>query len=180
MTYSKDGADQSNIQAASANIEQFQDATQTNISMQNAAVAVALKDSQATATQASYQANFNAQVASATAENVETGRYTARRVLDGTDVNGDSSWAVAYENGSDQANRQVANVDITQIQLIEQLNVNEQFSAIAFATCDGNASAEQVNYEVNENVQLAEGSAANASDSSESGKEEESKEEKVC
>ncbi|RBI59268.1 hypothetical protein DMJ13_24220 [halophilic archaeon] len=161
VTRSKDGSEQSNQQVASADIDQVQSVGQENINIQNAAIAVALEDSQATATQASYQGNFNAQIASATAVNVEDGRYSASKVMDGTDAKGDESWAVAYENGGDQANQQTADVDITQLQLIEQLNVNEQFSAIAFATNCGNASAEQVNYQVNENVQIAEGTATN-------------------
>lgn len=156
MTHSKDGKTQSN-QVASADITQVQSVGQENINLQNAAVAVALKDSQATATQASYQANFNAQIAEATAVNVEDGHHKACKVMDGTDVKGDDSWAVAYDNG----NQQTATVDITQLQVVEQLNINDQFSAVAFATNCGDASAEQLNYQVNENIQLAEATAVN-------------------
>jgi hypothetical protein len=165
MTRKQDCTTQSNKQAASANIEQIQSVGQENLSMQNAAVAVALDDSQSTATQANYQANFNAQVASATAVNIEDGSRKVVGVLNGTDVKGDGSWAVSYDNGG---NKQIANVDITQTQYVEQLNVNEQHSAIAFAANDGNASAEQVNYQVNENVQVTEATAVNENDGKQS------------
>ncbi|WP_227357536.1 hypothetical protein [Haladaptatus salinisoli] len=164
MTHSKNGSDQSNIQTASANIEQFQEVSQLNVNEQNTAVAVALDDSSATATQVNYQANLNAQVAEATALNIDTGQYKACKVMKGTDIKGDDSWAVAYDNGK-QTTQQAADVDITQVQFVEQLNVNEQLSAIAFAINDGNATAEQANYQVNTNVQKAEAAAVNTSDS---------------
>lgn len=159
-TKPKDKSKQSNSQVASANIEQVQCVGQQNINMQNAAVAVALDDSQATATQASYQANFNAQVAEATALNVEDSHQKVRKVMSGKNMNGDDSWAVSYDNG----NAQTATVDISQLQIVNQLNVNEQFSAIAVAKHCGNATAEQLNYQVNENIQVAEATAVNKGD----------------
>ncbi|WP_227356833.1 hypothetical protein [Haladaptatus salinisoli] len=157
---SDDGA-QSNSQNASANVSQFQNVSQQNINLQDAAVAIALNDSQATATQVSYQANFNAQIASANAVNLKDGNYEATTVLNGTDVKGDGSWAVSYDDGDEQVNEQHAIANITQVQYVEQLNVNEQYSAVAFATNGGCANAEQVNYQVNENVQVAESNATN-------------------
>jgi hypothetical protein len=76
-------------------------------------------------------------------------------------MNGDESWAVAYENGESETQQQTVEVDIEQVQLIEQLNVNEQFGAIAFATARGESVAEQLNFQVNENVQMAEATAVN-------------------
>jgi hypothetical protein len=172
VTHSEGGENQANVQAASANVDQFQDVQQKNVSMQNAAVAVALDKSQAMATQASYQGNFNAQVASASAVNVEEGQYEASKVMEGNDAKGDDTWAVTYDNGSKQANEQIAAADIKQTQYIEQLNVNEQYSAVALATNDGKASAAQVNYQVNENVQAAEADAGSGSGSDGNGNDD--------
>ncbi|WP_076431617.1 hypothetical protein [Haladaptatus litoreus] len=167
---SKKCTSQSNKQGAKANIEQFQDVSQENISMQNAAIAIGLDGSEATATQASYQANFNAQVASATAVNVDEGTKKVFAVMDGTDAKGDNSWAVSYDNGSGQVTKQKALAVVKQAQYIEQLNVSEQTSAIAFATNDGNASAEQLNYQLNENIQAAESTAINTDSQHSNGK----------
>lgn len=156
-----DGSGQSNVQAASAEIDQFQDVAQTNVSMQNAAVAVGLGDSRATATQVSYQANFNAQVADAAALNVDVGQFGARRVMSGQNAQGDDSWAVSFENGGSPGDEQLADVDIEQIQIVEQLNESNQTGAIAVAINDGRASAEQLNAQVNRNAQAAESVAAN-------------------
>ncbi len=156
-----DGADQSNTQEAAADIDQFQEVSQRNINLQNAAVSIALGASVATATQASYQGNFNAQVAEASAVNIEVGDWKATAVLSGMDANGDGSWAVSYDNGAEQVNQQAAIADIDQAQYVEQLNVNEQYSSVAFAIDDGNASAEQINYQLNQNEQIAESESSN-------------------
>ncbi|NUC73648.1 hypothetical protein HTZ84_15280 [Haloterrigena sp. SYSU A558-1] len=161
LTRSKAGAEQSNAQAASADVTQVQSVGQENINLQNAAVAVGIDDSQATARQESYQGNFNAQVASAEALNVDKSHRSTNAVVTGTDRSGDGSWAVAYDTGNGESSQQVAEVDIDQLQLVEQLNVNEQFGAVAYATDCGDAVAEQLNYQVNENVQLTEARASN-------------------
>ncbi|WP_266079703.1 hypothetical protein [Haladaptatus caseinilyticus] len=155
------GEGQSNTQGASASIDQFQDVSQQNINLQNAAVSVALDYSDATATQASYQANFNAQIAEAVAVNINEGAEKATAVLNGMDANGDGSWAVSYDKGGKQVSEQTAIANIVQEQYVEQLNVNEQYSAIAYAEDDGSATAEQLNYQVNQNAQVAESEASN-------------------
>lgn len=161
LTHSRDGSQQSNIQAAAANVEQFQAVRQLNANEQNTAVAVAVNDSTATATQASYQGNFNAQIAKAVALNIDAGQSKASKVVTGRDLKGDDTWAVAYDKGSAQTTQQVAEADITQMQFVEQLNVSEQFVAIAVALDDGSATAEQVNFQVNQNVQQAQATAGN-------------------
>ncbi|SIQ67167.1 hypothetical protein SAMN05421858_0029 [Haladaptatus litoreus] len=160
----KTGKDQANTQDAEADIDQFQGVNQLNINLQNAAVSVALDKSDSYATQASYQGNFNAQVAEAAAVNIDEGNWKAATVLNGTDAKGDGSWAVSYDNGGDQVNQQTAIADIDQAQYVEQLNVNEQYSAVAYAENDGTAMAEQLNYQVNQNEQIAESEASNESD----------------
>ncbi len=159
-----DGSAQSNEQGAESDVDQYQHVSQLNKSFQKAAVAIALDGSQSMATQASYQGNFNAQIASATSVNVDDGWYKLDGVTKGTDAKGDGSWAVAYENGGKQVNEQTAISEIEQSQYIEQLNVNEQNSAIAFARDEGTATAEQLNYQRNENVQFAESNAGNEDD----------------
>ncbi|WP_435159341.1 hypothetical protein [Haladaptatus sp. DFWS20] len=167
------GKKQSNKQGASATVEQFQNVYQLNSSMQNAAVSIALKRSDAYATQYSYQTNFNAQIAKAAAVNIEDANWKATSVLSGEDAKGDGSWAVSYDNGGKQVNRQKAVASITQKQYVEQLNVNEQHSAVAFATNDGSATAEQINYQRNQNKQIAEAEASNESDQDSSGEKDE-------
>mgnify|MGYP006291816539 CR=1 FL=1 len=164
LTYSRDGAEQSNIQTAAANVEQFQAVRQLNANAQNTAAAVAVDDSTATATQASYQGNFNAQIAEAVALNIDTGQSKASKVVTGRDAKGDDTWAVAYDDGSNQVSQQAAEADITQAQFVEQLNITEQFTAIAVALNDGSATAEQVNFQVNQNVQQAQATAGNPND----------------
>ncbi len=169
-----DGTAQSNEQGAESSVDQFQNVSQLNRSFQKAAVAIALSNSESKATQASYQGNFNAQIASATSVNVDDGWYKLDGVTRGTDAKGDGSWAVAYDKGGKQVNNQTALSEIKQEQYIKQLNVNEQNSAIAFSTHDGTATAEQLNYQRNENVQYAKSSAGNSDnqDSSNDGKDE--------
>lgn len=159
MKRTDDGSSQSNVQEASADITQVQSVGQENISLQNAAIAVGLDESNATARQESYQANFNAQVASAEGLNVDDSHCSATAVVNGEDTNGDESWALAYENGENESAQQVAAAEIDQLQFVEQLNVNEQQGAIAYATDDGDAVAEQLNFQLNRNVQVAEASA---------------------
>jgi hypothetical protein len=151
---------QSNGQQASAVVSQVQRVGQENINLQNAAMAVAIDDSDATARQESYQGNFNAQVASAEAVNVDEGVCNLRGVVSGSDAYGDESWAIAYDNGNGDT-VQIADAEVDQLQFVEQLNINEQHAAVAFATDCGEAVAEQLNYQLNENVQLAESTAAN-------------------
>ncbi|GAA5058848.1 hypothetical protein GCM10025751_42410 [Haladaptatus pallidirubidus] len=152
---------QSNAQGSSATVSQFQNVSQQNINLQNAAVAVALNRSDSYATQSSHQANFNAQIAEATAANIDVGKWMGNGVLNGQDAKGDGSWAVSYDNGGSQSNQQTALADIEQAQYVEQLNVNEQYSAVAYAEDDGTAIAEQLNYQVNRNEQVAEAEAGN-------------------
>lgn len=163
VKHAGDGSAQRNTQNASANVLQFQNVSQTNINIQNAAIAIANNYSQARAMQVSYQANFNAQIASANAVNldIENGSYRSSAVMNGTDVKGDGSWAVAYDDGDGQVNEQHAAANITQVQYIQQLNVNEQYNSVAYADNGGNATAVQINYQVNNNVQIAEADATN-------------------
>ncbi|NKE34988.1 hypothetical protein GWG54_03985 [Natronococcus sp. JC468] len=170
---SDDGGKQSNGQDASAEISQVQRVGQENISLQNAAIALGVEESYATARQVSYQGNFNAQVASAEGLNVEDGHCSARSVLNGSDARGDNSWALAYENGD--TDEQTAAAEIEQLQFVEQLNVNEQHTAIAFAADCGKATAEQLSYQANQNVQLAEARAVNEGDGGDDECEDEKK-----
>ncbi|MDG5818531.1 hypothetical protein [Natronococcus sp. A-GB7] len=162
-----DGKHQSNGQGASADITQVQRVGQENINLQNAAIALAKKDSDATARQVSYQGNFNAQVATAEGLNVSDGRCSACTVLNGAAANDDGSWALAYENGDSDIDLEAAAAEIDQYQFVEQVNVNEQFSAIAYATHCGEATAEQLNYQANQNVQLTEARAVGEGDGEE-------------
>jgi hypothetical protein len=164
LTHSRNGAEQSNIQDAEADVEQFQAVSQLNLNAQNIAAAVAVNDSTATARQVSYQGNFNAQIAEATALNIDTGQSKTRKVLTGMDVKGDDTWAVAYDEGGNQITQQSAAADITQVQFVEQLNVSEQFTAVAVALDEGCATAEQVSFQVNQNVQQAQATAGTPND----------------
>lgn len=177
MHRTNEGSSQSNTQEASADVTQVQSVGQENISLQNAAIAVGLDDSNATARQESYQANFNAQVASAEGLNIKDSNCSATAVLNGEDANGDESWAIAYENGEDGATQQVATAEVNQLQFVEQLNINEQQGAIAYASDSCDAVAEQLNFQLNRNVQVAEAGAVNEG-SGDDGKDKKEKKKK--
>ncbi|WP_327053598.1 PGF-CTERM sorting domain-containing protein [Halomicrococcus gelatinilyticus] len=157
-----DGHEHDGSQGADARVLQYQNVSQQNINMQNAATAIALNNSTATAYQTSYQSNYNSQIGAANATNVEN----STTALYNSDETGDrSTWSVDYDNGHEQTNEQMAAADVSQLQYVEQVNVNQQYNALAVAENDGEATALQVTYQSNENRQVAE---SNASDGTES------------
>ncbi|WP_228546083.1 hypothetical protein [Halegenticoccus tardaugens] len=151
--------EQSNTQDAEATVEQYQEVDQENINLQNAAVAVATDCSEATAYQESYQRNVNRQIGEAEATN--EGSQSQTSVLLSSDGE-DDEWCLDYGNGEqDQELDQDADAEVSQIQYVEQLNLNEQYAAIAYAENEGEAEAYQVNYQENINYQVGEAEATN-------------------
>jgi PGF-CTERM protein len=158
-----DGHEHDDGQGADARVLQYQNVTQQNINMQNAATAIALNNSTATAYQTSYQSNYNSQIGVANATNVEN---STTAVYNSDETEGRSTWSVDYDNGHEQVNEQYAAADVAQLQYVEQVNVNQQYNALAFAENDGEATALQVTYQSNKNRQVAK---SNATDGTESG-----------
>jgi len=148
----KDGYYQGNHRGHSDGITQLQDVLQANINVQLLALAVATDCGEARATQASYQGNFNAQIVESDEPNfnsLETGHGGLLAVQEG-EMMKDGRWGAAYENGDDNSVE-----EITQAQVVRQLNVNAQLLAIAVAN-DDSATAEQCSFQLNRNAQFLE------------------------
>ena len=124
-------------QAAEAGVTQTQDVAQGNYNNQSTAFAFAAENSEATALQETTQSNRNLQEGAANASNVYVG---------------DGEYA-------DQS----ANAWLTQMQAVEQVNVNEQGGAVAIAVGEGStATAIQLTEQTNLNEQLGSAEAISA------------------
>ncbi|WP_195892490.1 hypothetical protein [Halopiger goleimassiliensis] len=163
------GADQ----VASAEVAQAQAVSQENINQQDGAVAIAVgEDSVATAIQITEQTNVNEQLAEADAANV----FAA---MDGMHVAtagiGDSNGVIDMETtvetfGTDEKEGkhkkasdevQSATAGVGQEQVSEQMNVNLQNTAFAYATNESNATSVQLAYQSNLNAQIGFADALN-------------------
>jgi hypothetical protein len=145
----ENGYYQGNHRGHSDGIEQFQDVLQANVNVQLLALAIATDCGEARATQASYQGNFNAQVLESDGndlDSLETGHGGFLAVEEG-EMMKDGRWGAAYENGRNDSVEQ-----ITQVQFVQQLNLNAQLLAIAVAE-DDSATAEQCSFQLNKNLQ---------------------------
>lgn len=162
---------QRNRRGRAEDITQFQDVLQLNINVQLLALAIGVGGCDATATQASYQGNFNAQILELykkcpkcdkkykktkekcpkcdkkNKKHIETGHAGLLAVQEGEKMK-DGRWGAAYEGGDGSSLG-----DITQAQIVQQLNVNAQLLAIAVAIKD-DATAEQLSFQANQNAQV--------------------------
>ncbi len=164
------GADQ----VASAEVAQGQAIDQTNYNEQDGAVAIAVgEDSAATAIQLTDQTNLNEQLGEADATNVLTsmdGMNVAIAGADNTDVVDTDS--VVEEFGEDKDDKdhhkkgddeqlQSATSKVSQEQRAEQMNVNLQNTAFAYATNESEATAVQLAHQTNLNAQVGFADALN-------------------
>ncbi|RRJ29488.1 hypothetical protein [Halocatena pleomorpha] len=148
----KDGSSQRNNRGDTNGIAQFQDSFQTNINAQLLALAVAIDESEANATQASYQGNFNAQILESNGNNVRPESTELVTAMNGKKMK-DGAWGADYKKKDNPIeNNSIEN--FTQAQVVRQLNVNAQFLAVAVAIGQGAATAEQLNFQRNKNVQV--------------------------
>lgn len=131
-----DGSPSEVTQYAEATVGQDQNVSQANVNYQNSAMAVAEGESTAEAFQQTFQRNENQQVGMANATNIFGG-----------DV--------------DEAD-QVARAEVKQTQDLEQINENEQGSAVAIAIGENStATAIQVSEQTNVNIQFGSAEAVN-------------------
>ncbi|WP_276253054.1 hypothetical protein [Halomontanus rarus] len=156
-----DGDSDADSQYAEVEVTQYQSVEQVNINMQNMAIAIATDESEASAVQMSTQENYNVQVGSANATNAETegAVYTDRTTLTvgGDEVTDNQRLSFDYDGDSEQLNDvdQYTSATVEQVQYVQQLNLNEQHTAIAVAEDGGEASSVQVSMQTNENYQFA-------------------------
>lgn len=148
---------QTNEQGSESTVEQFQNVSQANVNTQSAAVAVAVNGSTARALQANFQRNYNVQYGSASAANDDVREGSYRASFD----DGSPTMAFDYDGPSAETDEQSARAAVLQSQYVRQLNLNEQYSAVAVAEDGGAASASQLNVQRNVNRQIG---TANATD----------------
>ncbi len=161
--------------AAASGVYQDQDVEQTNVNEQGHAVAIAVgENSTATAVQLTEQTNVNLQYGTAEAVNVLSamaGMNTATAGGDDSpittfgeegDSGNDEKKQKKKEKGHDGSGEQVAEAQVTQYQNATQINVNLQSTAVAIATNDSDATAVQVAYQENVNMQIGYSEAVNA------------------
>ncbi len=162
------GADQ----VAEASVEQGQAVSQENINDQDGSVAIAIgSDSEATAIQITEQTNLNEQIGEADAENVFTnmnGMHVATAGTDGDTGVIDSERTVEslYGDKDDDKKKssdavQTATSEVEQVQEAEQMNVNLQNTAFAFAVNGSEATAVQLAAQNNLNAQIGFAEALN-------------------
>lgn len=161
-------------QSAQASVEQGQATDQMNVNEQDGAVAIAVgNNSTATAIQFTEQTNFNEQIGEADAANIiagmpgmnvatagftgDNGVVQTESTLEG--LHGDKDADKDHKKGSDEI--QTATTEVTQEQGVEQMNVNLQNTAFAYATNSSNATALQLSYQQNINAQVGFAEALN-------------------
>ncbi|ELY95686.1 hypothetical protein C483_01034 [Natrialba hulunbeirensis JCM 10989] len=156
---------------ADATVNQYQDVEQVNINQQSNATAISIDGGEATAVQEANQYNDNEQFAEALAE-TDAGQVTTFDDVGTVNVvlgNGDGKqfdgWGIADKKGHkddvDTDADQVAEAEVTQSQLVGQLNYNEQSTAFALADNESEALAIQQSHQTNQNLQQGVANATN-------------------
>lgn len=154
---------------ASSDVIQYQDVDQVNVNVQEEAASISIDGGEATAVQESNQLNDNEQVADAAAQNQAIEAVEADFENVGTVYlvigNGDdqrfNGWGVADDKKSKTDVAQSATAAVTQYQEVEQVNVNEQSTALAIAEDESEAVALQSSEQLNENLQDGGANASN-------------------
>ncbi|WP_345781288.1 PGF-CTERM sorting domain-containing protein [Natronobeatus ordinarius] len=149
-----DGEEISVSQVAEATVQQGQEVAQANVNQQSTALAFAENGSEAVAFQLSQQSNLNLQEGAANATNVfaadldeDKDRHAKHKKHDG---------GVGIDADQD------ADATVEQVQVVDQLNVNEQHSAVAIAVgSNSSATAIQMTDQTNLNEQVGTAEAAN-------------------
>ncbi|WP_049887885.1 hypothetical protein [Natronobacterium gregoryi] len=169
-------------QSASASVEQGQAGDQLNVNEQDGAVAIAVgENSTATAIQFTEQTNLNQQIGEADAANVidampgmnvvtagfdgDNGIVQTEGQIEGLHGDKDKNKAKDKDKNKDHHKKgesvQTATSEVTQSQEIEQMNVNLQNTALAYATNGSEATAIQLSYQQNVNAQVGFAEALN-------------------
>ncbi|WP_458187643.1 hypothetical protein [Haladaptatus sp. NG-WS-4] len=149
---------------------QYQDVQQLNVNQQGNAVAISIDGGKAEAIQHTYQDNTNTQTGVAESVNVkkETKEKTFKDVKNvyivfagETGSREFSGWVVSDDSYESE---QSADANVDQYQDVDQLNYNNQSTAVAIAEGGSYARAYQRSYQTNENVQHGEAAATNVGD----------------
>lgn len=136
-------------QNASAAVVQNQDVSQSNISQQDVAIAVAVGEgSVARAYQIAMQTNQNTQSGSASSKN-------------NSFVASCCPPTVLTETGDTAASQQNAEASVFPNQDVEQLNINEQATSVAISIDGGDAMAVQMSFQTNNSSQTGFAEAGN-------------------
>ena len=147
---------------------QYQDVGQVNINEQGEAVAIAMDGAEATAIQEVNQQNSNTQAADASAENNAgvSQETTIEEVGDVYLVMGDENgqeyngWGAVDEDGETTVS-QTAEASVSQAQAVNQANIVQNNTALAFAENGSEATAVQMTEQSNINLQEGYASATN-------------------
>lgn len=155
-------------QVATAELDQAQESMQTNINQQGFAVAIAIgNESTATSIQATDQSNINEQVGSAYSASVleatEGMNVASASTNGGSDV---VETASDKQKTSHDKKKGSNNTDasVSQYQSVDQLNLNQQSSAVAIALNGSEATAIQISHQENHNAQVGVSQALPASE----------------
>ncbi|SFS48664.1 hypothetical protein [Halostagnicola kamekurae] len=175
-------SDASGTSSPAADIVQYQDVNQTNVDVQEGAASISIDGGDATAIQDSRQTNENTQEGEAISENqhLQDQHVEFQDVGDVYFLFGEENnqrfdgWAVAGEKGGDHDEKPDKEVEyseatVTQLQQVDQANVNEQSVAFAIAENGSDALAIQDSSQHNVNSQSAVANAENVNPSRASG-----------
>ncbi|WP_242695529.1 hypothetical protein [Halomontanus rarus] len=149
-----------------AEIIQYQDVDQVNINTQEGATSVSIDGGEATAIQEANQYNDNDQSAEADATNeARENRFEnvgeVYILLGDGDSQEFDGWTVIDGDGDSGGVSQVAEATVSQSQEVDQLNYNNQSTAIAIAENGSEATALQQSEQHNENLQQGVANATN-------------------
>ncbi len=165
----------------SSEIVQYQDVSQANVDVQEGAASISIDGGEATAVQESNQVNENTQDGEAISENqhLEEQNVEFEDVGDVYFLFGEEDhqrfdgWAVAGDKGDHDEKHdketQYAQAAVSQEQLSDQANVNEQSVAFSIAENSSDALAVQDSSQQNSNYQGAVANAENTNPSAASG-----------
>lgn len=154
---------------ADADVTQYQDVDQVNINQQENATSISIDGGEATAIQEANQYNDNEQFADALAETSQ-GESTEFEDVGTVNVvmgNGDGKqfdgWGVADMKGDkgEVDPDQAADAEVTQSQVVGQMNYNEQSTAFSLADNESEALSIQQSHQSNQNLQQGVADATN-------------------
>ncbi|MHC3437076.1 PGF-CTERM sorting domain-containing protein [Natrialbaceae archaeon A-gly3] len=161
-------------QDAEANVFQNQDVNQFNVNEQSAVAIAVGEGSTATAVQMAEQTNLNEQVGTAEAANILMQQAGMNVATAGVDTDTDflnedgEKLTEPDDKKSDKDDKhdvtQTAEASVTQIQSVNQTNINEQSASIAVAANHSDATAVQLTFQQNLNAQIGSAEALNVMD----------------
>ncbi|WP_394295605.1 hypothetical protein [Natrialba asiatica] len=152
-----------------AEVSQYQDVDQVNINQQSNATSISIDGGEATAIQEANQYNDNEQFGEALAGSgmAESTSFedvgTVNVVIGDGDGKQFDGWGIADKKGDkgEVDPDQAAQAEVTQSQVVGQLNYNEQNTAFALAANNSEALSIQQSQQTNQNLQQGAANATN-------------------